>query len=92
MAALFFILGFVLLICLYAIIANWWEGRAFRKKLQSLQGRFDELDEKALEEGEQALKTLDEMVASINGNVAFKEHLSRRRYVSPRPRFSSNRV
>ena len=70
MAALVFVSTFVLLLFLWAKIADWWEGRAFCKKLQSLQGRFDELDEATMQQGEQALKTLDELTAAMQGHKA----------------------
>lgn len=79
MAALLFISAFVLLLFLSAKIADWWDGRAFRKKLRSLQGRFDELDEVTVQQGEQALKTLDELTAAMQGHAVYQQHLRERR-------------
>ena len=81
MAALVFISAFVLLLFLSAKIADWWDERAFRKKLQSLQGRFDELDEATVQQGEQALKTLDELMSAMQGHAAYLQHLRERRVV-----------
>lgn len=81
MAALVFISALVLLLFLWAKIADWRDERAFRKKLQSLQGRFDELDEATVQQGEQALKTLDELTAAMQGHAAYQQHLRERRVV-----------
>ncbi|RSK45480.1 hypothetical protein [Hymenobacter rigui] len=82
MAVLVFFGGFILLLFLWAKIADWWDGRIFRKKLQGLQGRFDELEEVTLQQSEQALKTLDELTAAMQGHEAYQQHLRERRVVS----------
>jgi hypothetical protein len=75
MAVALFFGGLILIFIVSAIVSNWWEERTFRNKLKKLMYRFGELDESTLINGEEAIKKLDEVTATIQGNIAYQEHL-----------------
>lgn len=76
MAVALFLLGIGLLFYAWAKGVDWWEERTFRKKLRSLQDNFGKLDDSTLLAGENALKRLNELTATIQGHVAYQQQVS----------------